>query len=492
MNQLSDFLEHKSITPALSDYITELYLKEVLERGRNVHKIEDDRYTKVVSHSKSRFSSSLQPNEIVSLEFHPSGKLLAYSRMDGSLTVWEVPPNGILNSDSSNKIFVNNIVGKEKLVTDLSWNPQEKSQIATVLNTNEIIIWSIVDSKLGESELSRIKTITLESNKTKINKCYYSPRGEWLLATTKSENLYLLSTKDNFSLQYTINLSSHLLNGDSIYSTSWSNTNDYFFIGCKNGHILIFSLKQLDKDNKVKCILTLNSHRGAVTDLRMDPYGRYMVSAGSDGMCIFWDLNTFVPKFVLNDINALILSIDIDHLGKLLVISTSEDKLLFYNMSNGKLVRSLTIRELKSDVWFRFHPNKTWFIKSTRDDVLYNHICQVNDELEFWKDRYEQSLSTLRNKNKNNSSNSNMNNNNGHNNIDTKKIRNLDAKTRGGTDHNKRITERSSAVVTSKIRKNTSSSIRPQKRFGMRYDRIERDRLSVIPSRPSMSGRFNR
>ena len=75
MNQMTDFLEHKSITPALSDYIIELYLKEVLEKSKNVHKIEDDRYTKVISHSKSRFSSSLQPNEILSLEFKVTLKL---------------------------------------------------------------------------------------------------------------------------------------------------------------------------------------------------------------------------------------------------------------------------------------------------------------------------------------------------------------------------------------------------------------------------------
>lgn len=491
MNQMTDFLEHKSITPALSDYIIELYLKEVLEKSKNVHKIEDDRYTKVISHSKSRFSSSLQPNEILSLEFHPSGRLLAYSRMDGSLTIWEVPSNGILHTNSSNKIFVSNVIGAEKLVTDISWNPQETSQIATASNTNEIIIWSLISSKSRESELSKVKTINVESHKTKINKCYYSSRGEWLLATTKSENLYLFSTKDNFSLKYIINLSPYLLNGDIAYSASWHNTDDYFFIGCKSGHILIFTLKRLGKDNEVKCILTLNSHRGSVTDLKMDPYGRYLISGGSDGMCIFWDLNTFTSKFTLNDINALILSIDIDHLGKLLVVVTSEDKLLFYNMSNGNLIRSLTIKELKSDIWFRFHPNKTWFIKSTRDDVLYNHICQVNDELEFWKDKYEQNLLTLRSKNKNSSSNLNMNINE-HNNIDNKKLKNLDAKSRGNVDHGKQITERGSNVTTNKIRKNTSSTIRTQKRFGMRYDRMDRDRMSIIPSRPSMSGRFNR
>lgn len=491
MIQISDFLEHKSITPVLSDYITELYLKEVLESGKNVHKIEDDRYAKVVSHSKSRFGSSLQPNEILSLEFHPSGKLLAYSRMDGSLTIWEVPSNGNLNSNLSNKIVVNNIVGKEKLVTDVSWNSQEKSQIATVSNTNEIIVWSLVDSESGENELSRIKTITLGSNKTKINKCYYSPRGKWLVATTKSENFYLLSTKDDFSLKFTIDLSSHLLNGNVVYSTSWNNSDDYLFIGCKNGNILIFSLEELDNNNEIKCILTLNSHRGAVTALRMDPYGRYLISGGSDGMCIFWNLNTFTPKFILNDINALIISIDIDHLGKLLAISTSEDKLLFYNVSNGKLIRSLTIRELRSDIWFKFHPNKTWFINSTKDDVLCNHVCQVNDELEFWKQRYQQDLLTLRNKNKNNSSNSNMSNNS-HSNTDNNKVRNMDTKTRNNSDRNKRISEKGNGLTTSRIRKNTSSMMRTQKRFGTRYERMDRDRLSILRSQRSISSSFNR
>ncbi|CAL9733118.1 protein Tex1p [Monosporozyma unispora] len=477
--EISDFLEKKEITPDLADFITESYLKELLNNGKSGQKIEDDRFTQVASRTNSRFGSSLTPNEVLSMEFHPSGKLLAYSRMDGSLTIWEVPDSGDFNSSSSRKIITNNVVGKEKLVTDLSWNGIERSQIATATNSNELIIWSLDDAKSDESEVHRIKTLHVGSPRTKINKCYYSPRGKWLLAATKSENLYLLSPENDFSIESTIKLKEYISNNDSIYSFTWNNSDDYFFVGCKDGKILGFTVEEAGgKETNVSYLFSLEGHRGSVTTLKMDQYGRYLISGSSDGTCVLWDLNTFISKHTITDINSLILSIDVDHLSKIMAISTADDTLLFYNTSDGTFIDKIEIEDLKADIWFKFHPNKTWFIKSSKDDILLNHTNSATDEMKFWRKTYESALSSIKNKGgKGNDATS------------RDSSRASDSRNRRNDDRGRRPPERSNPAAN-KIRKNFTGG-RSQKRFGGRYDNMDRDRSSA-PSRPSMPSRFNR
>lgn len=479
-SEISDFLEKKAITPELADYITESYLKELLEKNQSSQKIADDRYVQVASQSRSRFGSSLTQNEIISMEFHPSGKLLGYSRMDGSLTIWQVPENGDFSSSSSRKIVTNNIVGKDKLVTSLSWNAVELSQVATATNSNELIIWSLDDAKLSETELHRIKTIPLGSVRTKINKCYFSPRGKWLLAASKSENLYLLSAKNDFSLVSTIKLNEYISNNDTIYSITFNNSDDYLFVGCKNGKTLVFSIEETKAtEAKVQYLFALEGHRGAVTALKMDQNGRYLITGSSDGTCVFWDLTTFIPKHTITDINNLILAIDVDHLGKMMAITTADDTLLFYNTSNGKLIKKLSIEFLKSDIWFKFYPNKSWFIKSSKDDILVCHINPASDELKFWRKAYESALSSLKPKSaKSNDS------------PVTSSVRTSDSRSHRNDDRGRRAPERS-IPVGNKIRKSFTGG-RPQKRYGGRYDNSDRDRSGAPPSRPSVPSRFNR
>lgn len=478
--EISDFLEKKAITPDLADYITESYLKELLEKSQSCQKIEDDRYIQVTSQSRSRFGSSLTQNEILSMEFHPAGKLLAYSRMDGSLTIWEVPENGDFSSSVSKKIVTNNIVGKEKLVTSLSWNGIEVSQVATVTNSNELIIWSLDDAKSGETELHRVKTIPLGSARTKINKCYFSPRGKWLLAATKSENLYILSPKNDFSLVSTIKLSEYIPNNDTIYSITLNNSDDYLFVGCKDGKILVFSIEETNaKEAKVHYLFALEGHRGAVTALKMDQNGKYLISGSSDGTSVFWDLTTFIPKYTITDINNLIVAIDVDHLGKIMAITTADDTLLFYNTSNGKLIKKVSIEFLKSDIWFKFYPNKSWFIKSSKDEILVSHTNPATDELKFWKKTYESALSSIKPKSvKTNDTTA------------TSAVRTSDSRSYRNDDRGRRVPERS-IPTGNKIRK-TFSGGRPPKRYGGRYDSNDRDRSGAPPSRPSVPSRFNR
>lgn len=483
-----EIVDHKFLTPKLSDFVTTTFLKDLLENKQNAQRIEDDRSLQVKSHQNLRYGSGLIPNEIISLEFHQSGKYLAYSRTDGSLTIWEIPSNGDFNGRSKRRFVFNNIVGTEKLVTSLSWNNDEKSELATATNSNELIVWAIDNTTNGTNGISRIKTMSLGNSRTKINKCCYSPFGKWLLAATKSECLYLLAPKDDFEVKKTIVLSEYLHGNDSVYSMCWSNSDDYLFVGLKNGIILVFEVNETNDNDPIKLIFSLGNHRGSVSTLKMDPLGRYLVSGSTDGSCIVWDLQTFIPKYTITDVGASILSSDINHLGKILTLSTGSDNLLFYNISNGELLQTDEGHNLRADIWFKFYPNKTWFVKSVRDDILCNYRASTDDELKFWKVQYEAGLDLVKQKKRGNLEgiNKNATINNRVQKIETFS-ENSSSNRNVHTGENKRL------ISSNRNDRRDRFSTGDSKRFGhSRPQKYERARLKNNQARNSMISRFNR
>ena len=394
LTEVSQFLERKIITKDLADFLRDKFVQETL-KNTFVEPIEDDRYIHVTSKSKSRFKASLAPNEVLSLEFHPSGNPLAVSRMDGSLTVWIFRHHrGIF--ERAQKVYLRDAAAFERVITSISWNPRELNQFATTSNSNEIPLWRIDDTK---RDLAKLKVITVGSHRSKIIKCLYDPMGEWLLAITKNGAVYIFDPKNDYSLYHNSNLWEHLKYQDSIYSVCWNNTGTHIFVGLKNGSLVVLEWQPGREGNSTHClkmITELKNHRNSITVLKMDPRGIYLVSGSSDGSCIVWDLEILCPKSVISDLSASVVGIDIDHLGQTLVICTSDSQLGFYDLKDGSLVAQRSRESLHSDLVFGFHPGKSWYITSGKNDTLENHTMSASDPLKYWKVEYEKQLNALR------------------------------------------------------------------------------------------------
>ncbi|CCH58362.1 hypothetical protein TBLA_0A05690 [Henningerozyma blattae CBS 6284] len=356
---MTDLLQKSILTS--EDLLTQA-CKEAIDsfkNSRNQEDIADERLTQILSRSRSRFSGPIPGAETVSLRFHPSGRNLAYSRMDGSVTAWSLDEKFNLK----NKIYVSDIVGSDKLITSISWNPNELNQFITAGNTSELIIWSV---DYSNNSINKLKTMNLH-NRVKINNCMFDPTGKWLIAATKSGQLNLFEVDQDFKLISGINVS-EFANIKSLRSIIWNNSGKYLFIGSKCGLLLILKLDPVSKEFSL--VSKMMAHCSSISTLSIDPLGRYLVSGSEDGSCVVWDLESLTCKFHINDLGDGIISLDIDSLGKIIGIVTEHNKILFYELNTGKSLDEIDLASIESDVILKFYPHMLKFITSGKNDTL--------------------------------------------------------------------------------------------------------------------------
>lgn len=387
--EYAQLADQKVLTSELATSMTEDVLTGLMNKNQT-EEIEDDRYVNVVSRTQSRFASPLSANHVLSLEMHPSGKSLAYSRADGSLTVW------VLTSPSfarSKKMYVTNAVGRDKSISCISWDSSEMNQLATVCNGSEVLVWAVDEKK---RTLSKVRTISVGA-KLKLHICAYDPTGRWLLALARSEELFLFDARKDHELHTVCDLK-ELIPNESVQCLAWNNTGSHLFLGLRSGKL---ALLELDASDGFKLCMIVDAHRGFVSSIAVDPWGRFVVTGGSDGICVVWDISSMCCSVVIDDLDSTVASLSIDHLGKCVALCTEKGDLRFCDLNSGKTLLSQKMKATGSDLVVRFYPDRTWFITSGKWDILERHFTPstYNDVLGLWKVGHEKPKLDLRNRN---------------------------------------------------------------------------------------------
>ncbi|KAL3233891.1 Protein TEX1 [Nakaseomyces bracarensis] len=356
-------LKRKVLDSVVANEVAERFLENAFAEN-HVDSVEDERYKHVVTRKQSRFSSQLVPNEICALEFHPVGHTLAYSRMDGSLTIW---PSISATFIPGKMIHVRDACGGDKVVTSVSWNPLEITQLISASNCNEVYVWEYDEAK---KSASKVRTVTV-GHRTKVTKALFDPHGKYVLAVTKTESLYLYSAKDEFTLVSTVNLVDIFGANDSVYSVTWDNSGENIIIGTKTGCLVVLGIEPSSKSLIKR--LEVTGHRSSVSCLKVDPLGRFLVSGGADGSCNIWELKSFICKTEITGLNSSIISLDICHMGKLLGICLDDQRTVFCDLGTGKILYESPSKDLNSELVIRFFPDKTMFLLSGKNDTLQKH-----------------------------------------------------------------------------------------------------------------------
>lgn len=387
----SQILEQGCVSSAVANAMSEKLLDTLMNKNQ-IEDIEDDRFALAISRSHSRFAAPITPNEVLSIEFHPSGNALAYSRVDGSLTVWLLTGASFARSK---KIYLTDAIGTDKIVYSLSWNPNEIGQFATVGNSSEIVIWGIDEKKRS---LTKLRSLSI-GTKMKIFKCLYDPTGSWLLTVTKSNELHLFNAKNDHELHSVFDVN-NIIQEDSVHSICWNNSGSHAFLGLKSGKV---ALLKLNSEDVFEMCIVVPCHRGPITSIRVEAWGRFLITGSTDGSCGIWDLSTMICVTLVDDLDASVISLDIDSMGKIMAACTNDGNLQFYDINSGHKLYSQKSQKFGSDLVFKFYPDKTWFVLSGKDDSLQRHFTpiQYNDTLSLWKSEYEKTLLNTRNKNTN-------------------------------------------------------------------------------------------
>lgn len=355
--------DEENLSPGLGDKLAEKLVSCLMSKSQ-IEEIEDDRYLHVMSRSQSRFAAPVGPNETLCMEFHPSGGFLAYSRVDGSLTVWVLSGSSFARSK---KIYLPDAIGVDKMVYSLSWNANEIGQFATVGNSSEIFIWGIDEKKAC---LNKLRTLSV-GPKFKLFKCLYDPNGNWLLTVSKSEELHLFNVKKDHELHSVLD-TRQILSNDSVYSLCWNNSGSHVFLGFKSGKMMVLELEACEG---FKVVMILSSHRASLTSIKMDPWGRYVITGSADGSCALWELRTLRCELCIDEYDRAVSQVEIDHLGKILAISTIDETLRLFDVNTGNLILELKSKHPNSNIPLKFKPDTSEFILSGRQDTLERHFA---------------------------------------------------------------------------------------------------------------------
>ncbi|EDO19074.1 hypothetical protein Kpol_2000p39 [Vanderwaltozyma polyspora DSM 70294] len=360
-----------------TDKLSEKLVKLLVEK-KNSDVIEDDRRIHVLSRSRSRFAAPVAKDEVLSMEFHPAGSYLAYSRIDGSLTVWSLEYESFTKCK---RIYLEDACGADKAIHSISWNPYHIGQFATSSNSNSVIIWNV---DFNNNHLSVVKRINI-AKKLKIYNCLYDNSGKYLITVTKNEELHLFDTTKEYSLKAVFKLNNNSNEEDLIKSICWSNSSSHIFIGLGSGKLKVL---KVNEEGQLIPQLEIQAHRTSISCLKMHKSGKFLISGGEDGISSIWDLSTLVCKITITNIGASITNIDISSTGTILAICTSDLKVKFYEFNSGKLYDSLKCSDSTASLSFAFYPDKCWFVFSDSDEILKRRYTPSHSktEMSLWKE----------------------------------------------------------------------------------------------------------
>ncbi|GCF00928.1 hypothetical protein ZYGM_000519 [Zygosaccharomyces mellis] len=341
---------------------------------QHVEDIEDDRYSHVVSRSQSRFAVPISSNRIVNLEFHPSGHYLAYSREDGSLTVWKLTN---VSFARSKKMVIPN-----SMICWISWNQQEIAVFATCSGNHELLIWGIDEKK---REIVKLRTLNSGNKNNKIDKCVFDPQGRWLLSQ-QGHSLQFWDVKSDYELKQEYHFdgpeSSASDHDDVITAVIWNNSGSHVVVGYQSGKMCVLRVSE----DAVRPFLSIEAHRSAITSMVIDPWGEKLITGGADGSCNIWELATMCCRRTI-DKHCRICFMDVDPLGKILAVTAADSTVQFYDTNEGKLLASQNLKTTDTDPLVKFYPDKSWFILSGKNDSIERHFTPntYNDLVSFYK-----------------------------------------------------------------------------------------------------------
>lgn len=300
---------------------------------------------------------------------------IACGKVDRSIRVW--------NPDRHDVKFSTEIRNAhDKSIEGLSWDPKHPDFLASCSTDRYIKLW---DVKL-KKELIKIKT-GFSNLSVK-----YSPDGKYLAVLRKDNVVVFLDVENNYKLIFSFKAN------ETLYDMTWSNTCDYVILANGIGevsiyrfprdeielklnedqsqdvemidahdstistntslrsinnrttsHEIVIDLEKADPDLHLEEIYTIAGQQSAITVIKFDPKGKYLVSGSSEGLVSVIDLEEFVCIRTFAKIDKPILSVDFSHDGAFLAISyDNSNQIDIVHVESGKYVFKITREKMTS------------------------------------------------------------------------------------------------------------------------------------------------
>ncbi|CCE86990.1 Piso0_005515 [Millerozyma farinosa CBS 7064] len=302
------------------------------------------------STAKDTVVSGGQGSEVITSSINLTGTRIVYSRTDKTIRIWK----------STQERLVDPLVIEHphaRAVESISFNPKTEFTFATVGRDDVVKIWRCTGVLEKEIAVSR------DSGEGKVacSLVSYSTDGELLCAIDRDSTVYLYAVSDGYRKV------SEMVLPERVYAVQWFNSGHSFFMcGLSNGTAHLYKVEDA-ADSSAACGLrhVLKGHRSAVTDVAIDPRGRYFVLGSSEGVVSVWETATMLCSKVISNTDDGVSHISISRDGTYIAVSYDngpsikifeyESTEQIYEVPNSA-VGKLTLTSLQ---WF---PSKTAFV----------------------------------------------------------------------------------------------------------------------------------
>ncbi|SCU99329.1 LAME_0G02740g1_1 [Lachancea meyersii CBS 8951] len=322
--------------------------------------LQDRHFSQLAPRTTLRFTeSSDEPNPVSALDFHPTGSYVAYTRGDGSLSLWK------LKSDRS-ETYVTLTQALPKTLPALkkdsfvSWNPFSGFLLAAINDTDGLDIY---DASTG----TIIKSLKTEAGAV-YNMCLYDPSGKWLAVLTQDHQFLLFDADGDYELLWQSRLCD-LVNDVSspcqITSLVWSHDSSKVYAAFRSGEIKIYEVLTTG----LQQLIAVSGHTGPVNCLKLDHTGSYLFAGGEDTICSIWDLSTMCCTLTINNFSDSIRDMDLSYDGSILALS-SPTCLQIYALDTRDSIYEIIWKSKVDRPIFRFYPGRLAFMASTENDLI--------------------------------------------------------------------------------------------------------------------------
>ena len=212
---------------------------------------------------------------VTSLLFHPQSDRLVSTGMDGNIKLW------MWNENSQTMELNSNLPAHDGPIRGLSFAPLSNT-LFSVGDDGVGKIWSLRD------KLTEVEQIEMAS----ANCCSISADGNWVAAGMGNRvSVWDAKTGD---------LRGQLIGHSAqINSVDFSHDGHRLLTAAADTTVRLWDTRDLPAGNRSAFfdeLLSLESHRGAVTAAGFDPTGQYVVSSGFDGEAILWPAEAMAPS----------------------------------------------------------------------------------------------------------------------------------------------------------------------------------------------------
>ncbi|SCU95873.1 LAFA_0G02828g1_1 [Lachancea sp. 'fantastica'] len=333
--------------------------------------LHDQHFSKVNLQVPSKFTDNSEfvnhDNPVCSLEFHPTGAYVVYTRADGSLNLWKLKSDRTesykpLTQDSTKESI-------NSTQSCISWSPFTGFLFATVNGSNVIRVY---DASTG----ANIKSLNSD-DECEYNLCLYDPSGKWLAAVTQDNQISLFDVDAEYQLAWksSLNKTAHTSqfvpkpanDSPSSHVTSfiWSHDSTKIYAAFDSGKIEIYDVLATG----IQGLIGVSGHTGPVNCMRLDQTGSYLIAGGEDTICSIWDLASMCCTLTINDFPDSIRDMDLSHDGSLLALS-SPSCTHIYTLEERASIHKIEFDSKVSRPKFRFYPGHSTFILTTEKDLV--------------------------------------------------------------------------------------------------------------------------